>query len=408
MNRLLFTQIWNRRRTNVWLVLELLVVSVVLWYIVDSLYVTYKKSTIPEGFNTEHCYLISFQDIDSTSPLFRPGADADPIKNRSQLLDRIKQRPEVEAACMVYYGIYPYGSSSNSAKLGYYNAEDSLVNTGYIYIQETTSQYPRVFRISGHNGETPEQLAEILKKDKVLLTKNAFNDDKVKPEQFIDKRIYLENPTTAGGVISPLRIWPSLMPQEYVIRNSSIMHGYANIAFRVRSEMDNDIVNTILADLQKMVSGNLIISDVESFADIKYYMESSTRSMTRKFITVALFLLVNIFLGLLGTFWFRTQQRTGEIAMRKVAGATDGQILGRIISEGLVLLTVATLPAIVLDLTIAHYQLTKELYEFISWERSCVCIAVTYLLMALMIVLGTLPPALKAMRVNPATALKDE
>ena len=35
------------------------------------------------------------------------------------------------------------------------------------------------------------------------------------------------------------------------------------------------------------------------------------------------FLLLNIFLGLLGTFWFRTQQRRSEIALHKAHGATD-------------------------------------------------------------------------------------
>jgi putative ABC transport system permease protein len=33
------------------------------------------------------------------------------------------------------------------------------------------------------------------------------------------------------------------------------------------------------------------------------------------------FLLLNIFLGILGTFWFRTQQRKGEIALFKALAA---------------------------------------------------------------------------------------
>ena len=47
------------------------------------------------------------------------------------------------------------------------------------------------------------------------------------------------------------------------------------------------------------------------------------------------FLLLNIFLGLLGTFWFRTQQRRSEIALHKVHGASDMSIFTRLISEGL-------------------------------------------------------------------------
>ena len=39
MNKKLFTQIKNEWRSNLWLVTELLLVSVVLWYIVDYMYV---------------------------------------------------------------------------------------------------------------------------------------------------------------------------------------------------------------------------------------------------------------------------------------------------------------------------------------------------------------------------------
>lgn len=54
------------------------------------------------------------------------------------------------------------------------------------------------------------------------------------------------------------------------------------------------------------------------------------------------FLLLNIFLGLLGTFWFRTQQRRSEIALHKAHGASDMSIFVRLISEGLLLLLLIT------------------------------------------------------------------
>ncbi len=410
MNKFLFQQIKNQRRSNVWIIVELLVVSVVLWYIVDSLYVTYQKSRIPLGFDTEHCYLISIENIDSTSPYFQPDAAKDYIKNHSDLLNRIKQRPEVEAACYVYNGVYPFGFSSNDIHLGYYNESDSLIPTSNLSRQLTTSQYPLVFRLEGSNGETPEQLVQILEQNQLLLTEHAIENEDVKTSQFIGKRIAIneQEPYVLGGVINSLRIWATQLPQEYVIQNASILHTFGNIAFRVRPEMDNDIVKSILDDLNNLVAGDLIISDIQSFEDIRYNAETSERSKTRNFIAVAIFLMVNVFLGLLGTFWFRTQQRVGEIALRKAIGSSDSQILWRIISEGIILLSIATIPAIAIDFAIANYHFTKEFYEYIGWERTGLCILITYLLMLAMIVFGTLFPALKAIRINPAIALKDE
>lgn len=410
MNKHLFRQIFNQWRSNIWLVVELLIVSVVLWYITDSLYVTYKRVNLPFVHDTEHCYLIEFDGIDSTSPYYKPGAHSDQIRNISTLLDHIKHRKEVEAACMVYRGMYPFSFYSTYNGVGYKNDNDSLVFGSTIYSQYCTSQYPLVFRIHGANGETPEEVAAALKENKLLMSANAFSDEKVKAEQFLNKPVYHNGEwLTLGVVIPQLRIHTYDNQQEWMVRNASIApYEGGDIAFRVRADMDKDIIPSLLEDVNKYVSGDKIISSVKSFKDIKRNAELDYTNESRNFIVVALFLMVNIFLGLLGTFWFRTQQRTSEIAVRRAVGSTDRQILGRIISEGLILLTVATVPAIVIDLTIAHFQLTKSFFEFIGWERTGFCILATYVVMSLMIVLGAMAPALRAMHINPAIALKDE
>lgn len=54
MNQKLFKQIRNEWRSNLWLCLELLIVSVVLWYIVDYFYVSKTLYSRPLGFDVEH------------------------------------------------------------------------------------------------------------------------------------------------------------------------------------------------------------------------------------------------------------------------------------------------------------------------------------------------------------------
>ena len=49
MQKKLFTQIRNEWRGNLWLALELLVVSVVLWYIIDTLYCSLATYNEPRG-----------------------------------------------------------------------------------------------------------------------------------------------------------------------------------------------------------------------------------------------------------------------------------------------------------------------------------------------------------------------
>ena len=68
MNKKLFTQIRNEWRSNLWLALELLVVSVVMWYIIDMLYCRVATYMEPRGFDTEHCYLIDMGVLTDKSP----------------------------------------------------------------------------------------------------------------------------------------------------------------------------------------------------------------------------------------------------------------------------------------------------------------------------------------------------
>ena len=56
MKRKLMRQIINEWRSNIWLALELLIVSVVMWYVTDSLFVSYSILNEPRGFNTDHCF----------------------------------------------------------------------------------------------------------------------------------------------------------------------------------------------------------------------------------------------------------------------------------------------------------------------------------------------------------------
>jgi len=66
MNKKLFTQIKNEWRSNLWLVTELLLVSVVLWYIVDYMYVQTSIYNEPRGFDISHCYLVQMGRLTRT------------------------------------------------------------------------------------------------------------------------------------------------------------------------------------------------------------------------------------------------------------------------------------------------------------------------------------------------------
>ena len=54
MTKKLLVQIKNEWRNNLWLALELLVVSVVMWFVVDYLYTRTATYLEPRGFDISH------------------------------------------------------------------------------------------------------------------------------------------------------------------------------------------------------------------------------------------------------------------------------------------------------------------------------------------------------------------
>ena len=116
----------------------------------------------------------------------------------------------------------------------------------------------------------------------------------------------------------------------------------------------------------------------------------------------------SFFLGVIGTFWFRTQQRRGEVALRMAMGANRKNIFYRLITEGLLLLGMSALPAILIAFNIGYTELVDISQMAFTPSRFLIAALLTYLLMAIMIILGVLYPALQSMKVQPAEALRDE
>jgi ABC-type antimicrobial peptide transport system permease subunit len=110
-------------------------------------------------------------------------------------------------------------------------------------------------------------------------------------------------------------------------------------------------------------------------------------------------------IGLYGVIAFSVTRRTREIGVRMAIGADRGRVLGLIMRQGLVLLVVGAVAGIALAAAAAQV-LSGVLYgvgafDPVAWLTALVVLASTA-------GLANLVPALRAMRVNPVTALRAE
>ena len=416
MNKKLFAQIKNEWRSNIWLAVELLLVSVVMWWITDNLYVRLAIYLEPRGFNIEHCYKIEMGELTSKSPDYTRRSYEERSTDILKLADRLRHRPDIEAVSLSHNS-HPYNGSNGTIEVQLVG--DTLETYGRVIRREVTPDFVRVFQYQGVNGETPEQLAEMLARGEILVSDNLFSSTYNRPmpmTDYIGRRFYLFGDTTSsvrlGASLKVVR-YSDFEPASFsrsMVYKLDWFDKDQELCVRVRPEHDVDFINKVKADSESQYRvGNIFISEIRSFKDIRRNVQQGTYNAMRNNITIMAFLLVNIFLGLLGTFWFRTQQRKSEIALHKAHGATNQMVFTRLLSEGWLLLLIITPLALLIDFNLAHAELNAwRNGTTLEWDRLLICAGISFALMALMIAIGIGIPARKAMTIDPAEALHDE
>lgn len=416
MKRKLLTQMRAEWRSNIWMAIEMLLVSVVLFVLADKIYTVVATLNEPLGFNTDHCYVLRIRELSEASPDYAKYESQEGRYHDLQTLkERILARPEISSATISSNAIpYNPNNSMNQLDIDTFSMADAPM-----LIRRVDPDFFKVFRIEGANGQNAEELGEILQRERIIPSDNALlrkaGIRSLKP-------LYGKQMVLSGSDTMTLRA--SFKPMKY--NDYSTVHGWAGasmferfhpsmmgfmegISVRVNDNMDKDFQENLMAAADKELRvGNWYIASIDSFDSIKEDYNRYSATETRNVVICALFLLVNIFLGILGTFWFRTQQRKREIALRMVSGATRSDIFRRIVGEGEVMLLLVTPIAIIIDYLLTIYEFTSWYDGYFEAMHFCVSVIVAWGLMALMIAVGIYFPARKAMSISPAAAMKSE
>jgi ABC-type antimicrobial peptide transport system permease subunit len=109
--------------------------------------------------------------------------------------------------------------------------------------------------------------------------------------------------------------------------------------------------------------------------------------------------------GIHGLLSFAVSQRTQEIGVRMALGAQRGDILSMVVRRGLILAVAGVVPGVILAY-IAGRGMEALLAGVKPADAPTLASAVG--LAVVMTVLGTLAPTLRALRVDPITALRSD
>ena len=191
--------------------------------------------------------------------------------------------------------------------------------------------------------------------------------------------------------------------------------GKMQICFRVRPGAAAESASEYAVRFKKemkhrLAAGNFWLANVQYYPDVRTnYLETSMNTSGGKLdIAVNIFLLINVFLAVIGTFWFRVNRRRNELGLRMAVGSSRRRLQQLLIGEGLMILTITAVPALLICVNVAFAGLLSTEVMEVAVGRLLLVSLLTWLLLAVIITLAIWYPSRKAARLEPAEALHYE
>lgn len=416
MKRNLLKQMGNEWRENIWLVLELFVVLIAIWFLSAMTYHLVSVYTAPRGFNPEDVYVLDVNQMNEKSPRFTDFGEEAKARNGEDLLallNRVRRSPNVEAAGASHNGC-PYNYSYYGSQI---MPEGDSININ-VNIRTVSPDVARVLRFESLDDKTPEQHEALLNKGEFLLATYSEYDRIRDPRKLMGHPFHSNGDSTMTYVSHALinNVCRSEFEERGVDRGTLIRplfddevaagEGVWEILVRVKPGKEKAFMKEFTDSPDMRERRNVYLTLPVSLYEVRDNAHRSAVMNLRMMVGITLCLLVMVFLGLLGTFWYRIHRRESEIAIRKVNGATSGDILRRLLSEGMVLTALAGVLALI---AAAICFSTDFLPDSETLDRCVMAGGVLAFGIVLIAVLaGISIPAKIAMRIEPAIALKDE
>ena len=408
-------QLWKNRKSNRWIFIEIFVVSVLLWYCVDFMYVVVEKNREPMGVNLEHVYRVTL-GAHITQQIDRGNSDSVEalwINPLLQIVQLINDYPGVEATAY-FYGTEPY--NINRMFQGYTADEENAHRATIRYVSE---DYHKVFNVQMQEGGFTDWDINTSPQGAVIspeLGDSLFHSQSVAGKTFRD---YYEPDLRfrVTGISGPMKynVYERYVPFIYTPFNMlRFSYTIPRIGFRVSPEVDVPGFEQRFTEemKSKLNIGPFYLFSVSSYdfqAEV-YEKVIGISKYIQAISAILLFFLFIIFLGILGTFWFQMESRRNEIGLRMALGSTRKGVLQYVITESMMLFTSAFIPAFIVCANLAYWDVTYTYNNAMDYTagRFWTTIIFTALIMMLIILIGVLIPASRASKIHPVEALRDE
>lgn len=347
--------LWNRKKNNMFLIIEVFFSFLVLFIISSLLTISVKNYMIPLGYDYHDITLLNFFGKDSINVI--------------ELKRQIAALPEVKGVSFLEFGgPYNHNDASGPFRFGNLSIDDT-------HFYDAEDDYGKILNIKMSEGRwfSPEDNAGtyepvIINEE---LKKSAFGNAPALGRTWtgetgthgnnvnVTYKIVgvMENYRKNGEFSEPVNVFFSRIK-----RKSDFSSG---TSFLIKTRPNTPV--TFQEKLLKLVTSMSpdMIKQINTLEDMRTNRIAPKIRQLVVFSTIAAFLIINVALGLFGVLWYSVSRRRSEIGLRRALGADKMKIYGMIVGEVLLITTSAIILgcAFSLQVPLVHiFDIGSELY----------------------------------------------
>jgi putative ABC transport system permease protein len=403
MIRHLFKLVWNRKRSNALMIVEVCISFLVVFGVATLGLFFLDNYRRPLGYQWKNVWSVGVR-------MGRSEASADEVAADNvakqalfaRLLREVRSLGPVEAAAGSF--VVPFDQGGWTSR---YKFKGRGMDMG---MDRATVGFDKVMQLDLVGGRWFEEADMGQAWEPVVINRElarmAFGDQDPIGRPFADPRPN-EHPFRVVGVVSDFRKGGELMPADkFMFRFESMDHPEGdpmrNLIVRVRPGTTVEFEEALVKRMQAVAPDWSF--EVRPMPQIR---TTAFRFFLTPLIvagTLAFFLLMMVGLGLIGVLWQNLLQRTREIGLRRAAGASRTAVHSQILLEQLVLTSLGVLIGTLLVIQIPVLDLIGVLSHRVFLGGLLFAMATMYLIS----VVCALYPSAMASRVAPADALRYE
>ena len=388
--------LWNKKKQNSMMVIEIFLSFIVLFAVFSIAIHNLINFNRSIGFNSDNMWRLSIDWNTKGEPDIGDRVD--------RLKTAVRDFNEVEHTSVIKWRVMFLGGSTNSSNGVYYN---DINYNPHPYVGD--DDFAEVMQLKFSEGRWFNKSDDAATIVPIVINKK-FSQDMFGDESAIGKVIQLSqtDPQHARqiiGVVETYKGHGEFSKPEHVMFKRTVLRGSMNNA-----SMLIKVNEASGAELEKRILDRISTMEKTWTFNIKTTEEIKTTYYVQTLIPIFVlsivggFLIINVVLGLFGALWYTINQRKAEIGLRRAKGALAKNIYRQFILEVFILAGFGSTLASFITIQFPILDIFPDVDSIVYILSILSSLIIIYIL----VFVCALYPSKQAMEIQPAMALHEE